>query len=71
MHFHQMACDRQAEPGLCEAKDNPRFVVTNKRQSPKLIYQKAYCSRGEIENRIKELQLGMEIERTGFTSMFV
>jgi hypothetical protein len=50
-----------------EAKDNPRFVVTNKRQSPKFIYQKAYCSRGEIENRIKELQLGMEIERTSCT----
>jgi len=47
-----------------EAKDNPRFVVTNKRQSPKTIYRQAYCSRGEIENRIKELQLGMEIDRT-------
>src|SRR6266545_2596287 len=36
-----------------EPKDNPRFVVTNQRQSPKFIYKKAYCSRGEIENRIK------------------
>ena len=50
-----------------EAKDNPRFVVTNKRQSPKFIYRQAYCSRGEIENRIKELQLGMEIDRTSCT----
>ncbi len=47
-----------------EAKENPRFVVTNKCQSPKTIYRRAYCSRGEIENRIKELQLGMEIDRT-------
>lgn len=47
-----------------EAKDNPRFVVTNKRQSPKTVYRRAYCSRGEIENRIKELQLGMQIDRT-------
>ncbi|HWN09124.1 MAG TPA: IS1380 family transposase [Pyrinomonadaceae bacterium] len=47
-----------------EAKDNPRFVVTNKSQAPKTIYRRAYCSRGEIENRIKELQLGMEIDRT-------
>jgi hypothetical protein len=47
-----------------EAKDNPRFVVTNKCQAPKTIYRRAYCSRGEIENRIKELQLGMEIDRT-------
>lgn len=46
------------------AKDNPRFVVTNKCQAPKTIYRRAYCSRGEIENRIKELQLGMEIDRT-------
>ena len=50
-----------------EAKDNPRFVVTNKRQSAKFIYRQAYCSRGEIENRIKELQLGMEIDRTSCT----
>lgn len=47
-----------------EPKDNPRFVVTNQRQSPKFIYKKAYCSRGEIENRIKELHHGLEIDRT-------
>jgi hypothetical protein len=47
-----------------EAKDNPRFVVTNKSQAPKTVYRRAYCSRGEIENRIKELQLGMQIDRT-------
>ena len=50
-----------------EAKDNPRFVVTNKHQSAKFIYRRAYCSRGEIENRIKELQLGLEIDRTSCT----
>ena len=50
-----------------QAKDNPRFVVTNKRQAAKFIYRQAYCSRGEIENRIKELQLGLEIERTSCT----
>jgi DDE family transposase len=51
-----------------EAKDNPRFVVTNKSQwSPKTIYRRAYCSRGEIENRIKELQLGMQIDRPSCT----
>lgn len=47
-----------------EPKDNPRFVVTNKRRSAKFVYQKAYCSRGEIENRIKELHHGLEIDRT-------
>lgn len=50
-----------------EAKENPRFVVSNKRQSPKFIYRQAYCLRGEIENRIKKLQLGMEIDRTSCT----
>lgn len=50
-----------------EAKDNPRFVVTNKQQAPKTVYRRAYCFRGEIENRIKELQLGMEIDRTSCT----
>jgi len=53
-----------------EPKDNPRFVVTNKRQAAKTIYQKAYCSRGEIENRIKELQLGMALDRTSCTSFW-
>src|SRR5216684_1331927 len=53
-----------------EPKDNPRFVVTNKRQAPKTTYQKAYCSRGEIENRIKELQLGMALDRTSCTSFW-
>lgn len=49
---------------LSAPKDNPRFVVTNQRQTPKFIYKKAYCARGEIENRIKELQLGMALDRT-------
>jgi hypothetical protein len=47
-----------------EPQDNPRFVVTNQRQSPKFIYKKAYCSRAVIENRIKELHHGLEIDRT-------
>jgi len=36
-----------------EPKDNPRFVITNLKQSPQWIYEKVYCQRGEIENRIK------------------
>lgn len=47
-----------------ELKDNPRFIVTNMRQSPKWIYERFYCARGEIENRIKELHHGLEIDRT-------
>jgi hypothetical protein len=44
-------------------KDNPRFVITNMKQSPQWLYEKVYCQRGEIENRIKELH-AMQIDRT-------
>lgn len=47
-----------------EPKDNPRFVVTNLTQSPAFIYEDVYCQRGDVENRIKELHLGLEIDRT-------
>ena len=47
-----------------EPKDNPRFVITNLPGKPKSIYEKIYCERGEIENRIKELHHGLEIDRT-------
>jgi len=38
-----------------EPRGNPRFVVTNLRQRPQWLYETAYCARGDIENRIKEL----------------
>ncbi len=47
-----------------EPKDNPRFVVTNLKQTPQWIYEKVYCHRGDVENRIKELHDGMQIGRT-------
>jgi hypothetical protein len=47
-----------------EAKDNPRFVITNLKQSPQWIYEQVYCQRGDVENRIKELHDGMQIGRT-------
>jgi hypothetical protein len=50
-----------------EPKDNPRFVVTNLTGSPRRVYERSYCYRGEIENRIKELKLGMQIDRTSCT----
>jgi hypothetical protein len=49
-------------------KDNPRFVVTNMKQSPRWLYEEVYCQRGDLENRIKELHYGMEIGRTSCTS---
>lgn len=47
-----------------EPKMNPRFVVTNLKGSPRRLYKKVYCARGDIENRIKELHHGLEIDRT-------
>jgi hypothetical protein len=29
-----------------EPKDNPRFVITNLKQSPQWIYEQVYCQRG-------------------------
>ena len=49
-------------------KDNPRFVVTNLKTSPRHVYEAVYCARGDVENRLKELKLGLEIDRTGCTS---
>lgn len=45
-------------------KDNPRFVVTNLKHSPRYLYEGIYCARGDIENRIKELHHGLQIDRT-------
>jgi len=59
--------DIALHPGR-EPKDNPRFIVTNLKTTPKFIYQKVYCARGDIENRIKELKIGLEIDRTSCTS---
>ena len=50
-----------------EPKDNARFVVTNLPRSPKHLYERVYCARGEIENRLKELHHGLEIDRTSCT----
>jgi len=43
---------------------NPRFVVTNLETEPQGLYDEVYCARGEMENRIKEQQLGLFSDRT-------
>lgn len=55
----EVVCTEGREP-----RDNPRFVVTNLTASPKHIYERVYCARGNIENRIKELLIGLHIDRT-------
>lgn len=53
-----------------EPKDNPRFVITNLKSKPKFVYQRVYCQRAPIENRIKELLYGLNIDRTSCTRFF-
>jgi hypothetical protein len=43
---------------------NPRYVVTNLSGDAKMLYEKLYCARGEMENRIKEQQLDLFADRT-------
>jgi len=43
---------------------NPRYVVTNLTDDPQTLYEKVYCTRGEMENRIKEQQLDLFADRT-------
>ena len=43
---------------------NPRFVVTSRDGDPQQLYDDLYCARGEMENRIKEQQLGLFADRT-------
>jgi len=49
-------------------KENPRFIITNLTQSPRHIYRRIYCARGDAENRIKELKNCLAIDRTSCTS---
>ena len=51
---------------------NPRFIVTNlppHRAGAKHLYEKLYCARGDMENRIKEQQLGLFADRTSAATM--
>jgi DDE family transposase len=50
-----------------EPRDNPRFVITNLRQTPEWIYTHVYCARGDSENRFKELKLALAFGRTSCT----
>jgi hypothetical protein len=43
---------------------NPRFVVTNLKGAAQQLYDEVYCARGDMENRIKEQQLGLFADRT-------
>ena len=36
------------------------------RQTPRFVYERIYCARGDIENRIKELLDSLQIDRTSY-----
>jgi len=52
-----------------DPKNNPRFVVTNLADDPEAVYQ-FYCGRGDVENRLKELHHGLEMDRTSCAKFF-
>jgi hypothetical protein len=51
---------------------NPRFIVTSLKPAEiaaRHLYEKVYCARGEMENRIKECQLDLFADRTSTATM--
>src|SRR5690606_14371398 len=53
-------------------KAKPRFVVTSLKSSEvtaRRLYERLYCARGDMENRIKECQLDLFADRTSTGSM--
>jgi hypothetical protein len=51
---------------------NPRFVVTSLSRDEhegRHLYEKVYCARGDMENRIKECQLDLYADRTSAATM--
>ncbi len=52
--------------------DNPRFIVTSlapAEAEARFLYERLYCARGDMENRIKECQLDLFADRTSAKSM--
>jgi hypothetical protein len=55
-----------------EGEANPRFVVTSLRRAEckaRYLYEKIYCARGDMENRIKECQLDLYDDRTSTATL--
>jgi hypothetical protein len=55
-----------------DGRANPRFIVTSlqaDKHQARALYEKLYCARGEMENRIKECQLDLFADRTSAHTM--
>jgi hypothetical protein len=65
------AADAPPAPGAA-GRANPRFIVTSlsaQEHDARSLYEKRYCARGEMENRIKECQLDLFADRTSSHTM--
>jgi hypothetical protein len=68
------SCERRvvAKAEWTQGEANPRFVVTSLKRSEckaRYLYEKVYCARGDMENRIKECQLDLYADRTSTATM--
>ena len=55
-----------------QGEGNPRFIVTNVHAAhgdARFLYERLYCQRGEMENRIKECQTDLFADRTPTPTM--
>jgi Transposase DDE domain group 1 len=48
---------------VLEKGTNTRFVVTNRREAPQVLYERHYVERGETENRIKDYKNALRADR--------
>jgi hypothetical protein len=61
-----------AKAEVTQGEANPRFIVTSLARTackPRYLYEKVYCARGDMENRIKECQLDLFADRTSTATM--
>jgi hypothetical protein len=68
------SCERRvvAKAEWTQGEANPRFVVTSlpaEAIEARCLYERVYCARGEMENRIKECQLELFADRTSAATM--
>ena len=67
-------CHRRvvAKAECTQGEANPRFIVTSLSRNEvkaRPLYEKIYCARGDMENRIKECQMDMFADRTSTATM--
>ena len=66
------SCSTEATASSSSIEANPRFIVTSLSKaeaSARFFYEKVYCPRGEMENRIKERQGDLFADRTSTATL--